>query len=175
MKIQHLIIIFCFFCTSLVFGEDGIDESSTVNAESSGSGPGFYTGAFVGLGPEMNLNSRKGIAAGAYISGGVEFLNHFALGLRVNYSTDFKTVSALEPAILFRYYMPLNGVFSGIFAELNAGVTSYFEYGNTYFAPLAALGAGWRFKFLKRWYVEPILRGGVPFTWGFGVCGGILF
>ena len=173
MKIQVLAMIFCIFCSFFAFGESET-EAAPEGAENPENGPGFYNGAFIGLGGEMNLNTRRGFSAGPCISGGFEFREHFALGLKANYSTNFDTVNTLESSLLFRYYMPLNDVFSGVFAELNAGLTAFFEYGDMYVAPLAALGAGWRFKFLKRWYAEAMLRGGIPFTWGFGVSAGII-
>jgi len=35
--------------------------------------------------------------------------------------------------------------------------------------PLGGLTAGMRLEIEDRWYLEPALRGGYPFTWGAGI------
>jgi len=155
------------------------------------AGPGIFTSAFIGLGPEINGNTRRRntvtnitgpntndfakFAAGGYVIGAIEFMDILALGLRINFSYDFKTITTLEPALMIRYYMPLKGIFHGIFAEAYVGTASFYEYGSAYPAPLAALGAGWRFKIGKRFFIEPNVRGGMPFTFGAGLTAGYLF
>ena len=133
----------------------------------------FYTGAFLGIGPEINAHTRTGFSAGGYITGGFEILNRFAFGFKLYISHNLDTVLTFEPAVIIRY-MPFDGRLENLFFEANVGSASYYEHGKAYPAPLGSIGMGWRFKF-NRYFVEPTGRFGHPFTWGLGVTAGRLF
>ena len=159
------------------------------------------TGWFVGVGPEINGNSdRISFAVGGYISGGIEFMYHYVLGLRIGYFTDrfsnriaeynskyksdpdfYSDVNTFEAVLLFRYYLPFNGIFSGVFVEGNVGMSSFSRMNldtnnrEARPAPHGGVAAGWRFTFFKHWYVEPLVRFGFPFTWGAGFMTGLKF
>jgi len=133
----------------------------------------FYTGAFLGLGPEINANTRAGFSVGGYFTGGFEILNKFAFGFKVFFSHNLDTVMSFEPTLFLRY-MPFEGIFSGFYTEVNIGSATFYEHDRTYPAPLGAFGIGWRIKF-NRLYIEPSARVGHPFTWGGGITAGVLF
>ena len=162
---------------------------------------GIITGWFVGIGPEINGNSdRIDFAVGGYISGGIEIMYRYVLGLRIGYFTDrfsnrfveyhsnykkdpdfYSDVDTFEAALLFRYYLPFKGIFSGIFLEGDVGMSSFsrmdLDTNNLEArpAPHGGFVAGWRFIFFDRWYVEPAARIGSPFSWGVGFVTGLKF
>jgi hypothetical protein len=131
------------------------------------------TGVFAALGVEANSNTREGAAFGGSLSGGVDLDNQFSLGLKAAFSSNMDTITALETAALFRYYLPLK--FSGLFAQAELGAVIFFENDSSYPAFLGGAAFGWRFNFYKNWYIEPYVRGGYPFIWGAGVLAGLHF
>lgn len=136
---------------------------------------GLYalSGVFVGLGIEGNANTREGFAFGGGLSGGVDLDHQFSLGLKTAFSSNMDTVTTLESAAFFRYYLPFK--FSGLFAQAELGAAVFFEDGENYPALLAGLAFGWRYNFGKNWYIEPSIRGGYPFAWGVGLLAGMRF
>ena len=158
-------------------------------------GTDFFYNAFIGAGPEINRNTRgkpkikydylhnpipdvyiPTFSVGGYISAGLEFMNAIALGLRVNLSHDLAITTTLEPALMFRWFLPFKGIFRGIYAEASVGTACYIEEDEPLasVAPLAAVGAGWRFRIGKHFYIEPAFRFGMPFTIGGGFAAGLL-
>jgi len=159
------------------------------------SGTDFFYNAFFGIGPEINLNTRgkpkirydyhnnpipddyiPKFSVGGYFCAGFEFIDTIALGLRINLSHDLAITTTLEPALLFRWFLPFKGIFKGVYAEANVGTACYIEEDEPLasVAPLAAIGAGWRFRIGKHFYIEPALRIGMPFTIGAGFNAGLL-
>ena len=160
MKIRLLCIVLLLCLTVNIYAEE-TSSTSTPNA------------IFVGLGPEVNANTRKGMAIGGVFTGGYEISSQFAVGLKTAYSHNLDTISALEPLAFFRYYLPLVPV--GPFLQVEAGSAIYFEHGESHPSFSGGLSAGWRFDFLQDLYVEPALRLGYPHMWGIGVTVGYKF
>lgn len=131
------------------------------------------SGVFAGFGLDCNANTREGVALGGNLSGGVELDNQFSLGLKMALSSNMDTVTTLEPAVFFRYYLPLK--LSGLFAQAELGTAIYMEDNKSYPAFLAGLAFGWRYNVGKNWYIEPSIRGGYPFAWGVGFLAGMRF
>jgi hypothetical protein len=131
------------------------------------------SGEFAGLGVEGNANTREGAAFGGSLSGGVDLDDQFSLGLRITLSSNMDTVTTMEPAAFFRYYLPFN--FSGLFAQAELGMSLFFEDGESYPAFLGGLAFGWRYNVNEKWYIEPSVRMGYPFLWGFGILAGFSF
>jgi hypothetical protein len=131
------------------------------------------TSVFAGLGVEGNSNTREGAALGGSLSGGLDLDQQLSLGLKVAFSSNMDTVTALETTVLFRYYLPLE--ISGFFAQLEMGTAIFFENNKSYPAFLVGAVFGWRYYFYKNWYIEPYVRGGYPFVWGAGVLAGLSF
>jgi hypothetical protein len=131
------------------------------------------SGEFAGLGVEGNANTREGAAFGGSLSGGVDLDDQFSLGLRITLSSNIDTVTTMEPAAFFRYYLPFN--FSGLFAQAELGMSLFFEDGESYPAFLGGLAFGWRYNVNKNWYIEPSVRAGYPFLWGVGILAGLSF
>jgi hypothetical protein len=132
------------------------------------------TGLFTGLGIEGNANTREGAALGGSLTFGLDITDIFAAGVKVTFSSNIDTVTALEPAAFFRYYflpLPL-GV---LFLQAELGATLFFEAGETYPSFYGGLGVGWRFNVWKGLYLEPMFRGGYPFAWGIGLSLGYQF
>jgi hypothetical protein len=61
---------------------------------------------FFGFGAEANGNTYDGAAAGGVYCMGIDF-NRYAVGIKTTISYDFETMSVMEQAGLFRYYLPL--------------------------------------------------------------------
>jgi hypothetical protein len=131
------------------------------------------SGVFAGLGVETNANTREGAAFGGGLSLGLDLNQQFSFGVKTAFSADMDTVTTLEPAVLFRYYLPLK--FNGLFAQTEIGAAIFFEDGNNYYAFMGGLVLGWRFNAYKNWYIEPSVRGGYPFVWGIGLQAGLHF
>jgi len=136
-------------------------------------------GGSAGISPEASGYSRKGVSFGGGLTLGIDLNDSFSAGLKTGFFDNFDTVSALETALFFRYYIPRLRI-DGLFAQLEAGSVVLFERG--YHENLEAfpsftggLSAGWRFNFGEHWYVEPAARAGYPHIWGFSVTAGIRF
>jgi hypothetical protein len=153
------------------------------------------TSFFVGLGPEINANSREGIAASFNLSLGLDFSRSFGAGLMTGLSDDFDKLSTLEFRAFFRYYIAAEVSFlsgfaaskqpgihalactetscfagnTGPFVQAEFGTSIFFEKNATTPAFLSGLTLGWRFPINANTYIEPALRGGYPTLWGIGV------
>jgi len=131
------------------------------------------SGFFVGLGIEGNANTREGAALGGNLSGGADLDSQFSLGLKIAFSSNVDTVTTLESAAFFRYYLPLK--LKGFFAQAELGAAIYMEDDENYPAFLAGLAFGWHYNIGKNLYIEPSIRGGYPFAWGVGFLVGLHF
>jgi len=131
------------------------------------------SGAFAGLGAEINANTRDGAAFGGGLSAGLDINQQFSFGVKAVISSNFDTITSLETAGLFRYYLPFK--FNGLFAQAELGAVIFFEDGKNYPAFLGGLAFGWRYNLFKNWYIEPSVRCGYPFVWGAGFWAGIHF
>jgi len=129
------------------------------------------SGGFVGLGVEGNANTREGAAICGNLSLGMNLNQQFSLGIKTTFSSNIDTVTTLEPAVFFRYYFPLKG----LFVQTELGAALFFEYGEIYPAFLGGLAFGWRYNVWKKLYIEPSIRGGYPFIWGAGILVGLSF
>jgi len=135
------------------------------------------SGIFAGIGPELNANTREGVALGGSLTLGVEINDILAAGAKVTFSSNFDTVTTLEPAGFFRFYfsrhlpLPL-GV---LFAQAEMGVSVFLENEEAYPAFYGALAAGWRWSVWNGIYLEPLLRFGYPVIWGIGLTAGYRF
>jgi outer membrane biosynthesis protein TonB len=125
------------------------------------------SGFFAGAGSELNNNSssKKSTAMGGNVVLGYDLNKSFALGLNTIYSYDMEDVSTLESMLMFRYYLPA----MSSFLQAEAGGALSETDGKKTPIPLGGLTAGVHLEMQDRWYLEPTLRGGYPFTWGAGV------
>jgi len=128
---------------------------------------------FAGVSAEANANTREGVAAGGGFTFGIDMNQHIAFGVKTTFSHDFDTVSNLETAAFFRYYLPLP--VHGLFLQAEAGGSFFFEDSETFPVFLGGLTAGWRFVFADKFYLEPSVCGGYPFKWGAGLTVGLRF
>ena len=124
-------------------------------------------GAFAGLGPELNADTRDGVALGGALQIGLDFERPFALGLKTGFFYNFDTVTALEMLSFFRYYFPLK--FQGPFVQTELGAVIFYEFKKAYPAFIGGLALGWRVNLGRLLYLEPSIRGGYPFAWGAGL------
>jgi len=136
---------------------------------------GLYalSGGFAGLGAEVNANSRDGAALGGGLFAGLDINRQFSFGIKAAVSNNFGAITSLETAGFFRYYLPFK--FSGLFAQAELGAVIFFENGKSYPAVLGGAVFGWRYNFVKDWYIEPYVRFGYPFIWGAGFLAGFHF
>ena len=150
---QKLFVLLIFICMA----------SNLSALEGLFTGAGFETGAF----------TRRGAAIGGGLMAGYEINPHFSAGLRMALLHDLDTITTLNIQGFFRYQLPLP--IDGFFAQAEAGIVMFFEAGETFPAFSAGLAAGWRFSFTDNWFMEPVLRFGYPYMWGFGVMAGYRF
>lgn len=151
---KHLCAIFCLF----------LAVAAGLPAQTNGS--------FIGPGIEASGNGRESAAMTASLILGVDINEIFAAGVKVAFSHDFNTVSALEPQAFFRWYF-LESRWRGPFVELQAGGTVFLEHGKGFPAFQGGISAGWRFDLGEFFYVEPSARGGYPYIYGAGVSFGV--
>jgi len=126
----------------------------------------------IGIGAEVNANTRSGAAAGGILSFGLELNDLFSAGLVTAFSHNFDSVFTLEPRAFFRYYLPFK--IDGLFAQAEFGTSIFIEEDSAYPAVSGGIAAGWRYLINQNFYIEPYLRAGYPFIWGAGLTGGII-
>jgi hypothetical protein len=131
------------------------------------------SGIFAGFGMEVNAKTRKGAAFGGGLSAGLELNRQFSVGIKTDVSSNMDTITALETAGLFRYYLPFK--LNGLFAQAELGSVIFFENRKNYPALLGGMAIGWRYNVIKNWYIEPYVRCGYPFVWGAGFLAGYHF
>jgi hypothetical protein len=131
------------------------------------------SGAFAGLGMEVNANTRDGAAFGGGLSAGLDINQQFSFGIKTAVSSSPDAITSLETAGFFRYYLPFK--FNGLFAQAELGAAILFEDGKNYPAFLGGAAFGWRYDFNKNWHIEPYVRCGYPFIWGAGFHAGYHF
>ena len=135
---------------------------------------------FIGFGPELNVQTRDGVAHGGGVFFGYEYNSRNITGIKLSYFNDLYTVHSLEILYFFRSYIPAlmwpeNS--NGMFLQGEGGVIVFWEHGKAY--PVGSLGIlfGWHFNNLitPEWFVEPAIRFGFPHAWGLSVCFGYTF
>jgi len=127
----------------------------------------------VGLGPEINMNSRENFALGVVLGFNYNLASSYAVGVTIAASNNLSGISVIEPAALFRWYFL--GRESGWFAQADAGGYFVFEDGEISTLFMAGLKGGLRMPFGTRFYIEPHLRVGYPFLFGIGAMAGMKF
>jgi hypothetical protein len=128
----------------------------------------------VGLGPEWNMNTHQGYAAGAGLVFDYNLFRSFAVGLSVIANSNFTVFTALESAALFRWYFWGKNQ-TGFFAQADAGVYLYMENAQTQPVFLGGLRTGYRLPLGQAFYIEPYGRAGYPFAFGIGLTAGMRF
>jgi hypothetical protein len=103
--------------------------------------------------------------------------NGVAVGARFMYGIDTKSIHFMELAVFMRFYLQGPEANTGSFVQLNAGA-AIFGFENAPTIPAKAgtvslgIAAGWRFPLgtnaVRRWYVEPAIRAGYPYSIGAG-------
>ena len=132
--------------------------------------------ASLGLGVEWNMNSRLNFAGGAALGLDFNLSQAFALGFTVTGSYNFFGIAVVEPAALFRWYIPRNDS-TGFFLQADVGAFLIFEEAETsqWVMVMGGLRTGYRIPLDLTWYIEPYVRAGYPFAFGVGVMTGVRF
>ena len=159
------LIVFLFFSFVIIPSTNAQDTGQTQSL--------FYIAPIVEA-----VYSRTGLAFGGGIAmNGGDSVN---IGVRVVYFVDTESVHALEVAVFMRFFIFRSHAESGFFVQANAGGIAFIR-NETVSLPTdigsfsAFLSAGWRFLFGRRFFFEPIIRAGYPYTIGTGVIGGVRF
>jgi hypothetical protein len=121
-------------------------------------------GLFIGFGAEANGYTINQAAFGGGWSLGADLNKYIALGVKTTFSYDLESLTVMEQAGFFRFYLPLKK--QGPFLQAEAGGSIFFEDNDSYLMFSGGIAAGWRFRIGKNWYVEPTARCGYPFVWG---------
>jgi hypothetical protein len=137
--------------------------------------PVFETG-FYGL---SNMAMGGGLAVG--------YGDRMAFGIKTVYWRDMDEVRALELNVLARFYFfseratVLGAGNSGLFIQFNGGPVIFAKGEDTISIPSdtvalsAGLSLGWRFLFGRYFFIEPAIRGGIPYIAGAGLSAGLRF
>jgi len=132
---------------------------------------------FIGIGPEINMNSREGFAGGIPINIDYQLpisALPLALGLTITMSSNFSDTTVAETTGLFRwYFMGMNH--SGFFAQVDLGMHILTERNVSLTLFNGGIRAGFRLPLGDFFYVDPHGRFGYPFFIGAGVLGGMRF
>ena len=130
-------------------------------------------GMALGPGVEWNMSADRKYALGAALGVDYNVFNSFAAGLNLSVSSNFSTLTAIEAAGMFRWY-----IFSenrrGFFAQADGGLFLYMEDVKVKPMALGGLRLGIRFPLGANFYIEPYARGGYPFAFSAGMSAGML-
>jgi len=132
---------------------------------------GYFSASF---GIEANLNRIDFLGVGTLLAGEYRVNDDFGSGLRLRTSYDFSRLLVFDGEVFLRWYAPAFGSVTGYLEGASgASILTVTETGSV-ISTLFALSAGARVNF-NEWYVEPFLRGGVPFIAGAGIAAGYHF
>ena len=139
-----------------------------------------YKKVSVGLLAEANKNSLEFIAPAVGFTFDYSIARKASIGARLSVSYDLheknNELVTLDTLGYLRFYIvSLSGEpVSGLFAELQGGVSSFFVNSNIKTVFNGGAGAGYRFTF-GNFYLEPELRFGYPYLFGSGISVGMRF
>ena len=133
----------------------------------------------LGAGLEMNLNTREGLAMG-YGAGLDRYFLYIKdrgvllAGVKAAMETDFSGISGTEVDLYLRMNLFKLGPGS-IFTQVSWGFCSYAEDEIQVRTMHTDFTVGYRFFFLRGFYIEPYVRTGFPFIFGAGIMAGHWF
>jgi hypothetical protein len=127
----------------------------------------------LGLSPEINMDTRRGLAIGGGLYADYAINEAWAAGIKAAASYNLDEIISVEPEAFIRWYIPLKWK---IHPFLQADLGAVFIWENTRMVPavLGGLSAGMRFP-LKHFFVEPYAGAGFPFLWRAGIALGFRF
>jgi hypothetical protein len=128
----------------------------------------------LGGGAEMNMNTKEQWAQGFVITVDRYVNQYLALGIRGATTNDYKGITDFDASLWARLYFFRFG-HGGAFTQMGGGFSSYQEEDRRNSAFFIDYGAGFRWFFLKGFYVEPYVQAGYPFQWAVGVIAGHWF
>ena len=127
----------------------------------------------IGLGIEVNMDSRHLFALGAVLGINYNITEMFAMGLSVEASTNFDHIRTIEPMANIRLYFYENNI-GNFFGQVDMGAFFFYEDGyDVYPMPLFGVRAGFRRTLGPLFYLEPSFRAGYPFALGLELMAGI--
>jgi hypothetical protein len=124
----------------------------------------------LGLAPEINMDTRRGIAAGGGVFADYAINAAWAAGIKAAVSSNFEEIVSVEPAAFVRWYIPLKWKVHP-FAQADLGAVFIWESDRMVPAILGGLGLGLRFP-MNRFFIEPYAAFGFPFVWRVGLAVG---
>ena len=133
----------------------------------------------LGGGLESGLNTRENFAMGfSAVIDRYLFGPHAAMGIKATMYSDFNTVTSSEAQLNFRLY--IHELWWGLFfTQFGFGAAFYTEETRNINTYLMDFALGYRIYiqkgFFRGFYVEPLMRFGYPFEWGFGLYAGHWF
>jgi outer membrane protein OmpA-like peptidoglycan-associated protein len=127
-----------------------------------------------GLLVEANANTRHGYGLAGGLIADFGLTDALALGVKVDYGTDFYDVSSFEALGFGRYYFLKTPLPFPLFVQAGAGLIILFEGDRRVFSVLGDGSLGIRFP-IKKFYTEQYLRFGWPTGFGFGLVIGYRF
>jgi len=158
-----MVIIILFILVSAVFSNEEIK---------SGRGDIWF-----GVNTDLSFYSTMALAYGGGFTLG--YGSGSSIGIRVTWLFNQEKIDTLELCFILRLYLRGSGFYSGPYLQLLGGPTFFNRDGFTIPSQKgilsAGLGFGWRFLYNDRWFVEPSIRAGYPYIYGFNVSAGVRF
>lgn len=139
-----------------------------------------YHRTSLGLRAETNINSIDKVAFAAGLVFDYSIIPEISLGLKSIVSKDFfqqnTSITTIETLASFRFYplAPAGKPATGLYAEAQGGATILLINTRLRYTFNAGIAMGYRFG-LKNFYVEPEIRGGLPYILGLGLNVGFRF
>jgi len=169
-KILLLVSIFMFLSVCAVFAQENEEEESP-KAKTRGD---FW----LSIGADTGFYGVSGLSWGGSFALG--YGTGSSIGLKVTWFFSPEELSTVEISFLLRFYLKGASAYSGPYLQFMGGPSLFnrkgdFSLPSNYGIVSAGLGFGWRFLFLDRWFVEPVIRGGYPYLVGVGVSAGVRF
>ena len=167
MKIKPLFIVLLFSIAPLYAEETG-------SPPAQGPDRGWDSFPYsLGAGVEYGNNTRTDYALGYSVAIDRYIYNRYtAFGIRGTMYNDFTSITASEAELLLRLYF-LDAGHGAFFGQLGFGAAFYREEDRQVNTYIMDFTAGYRFYvqegLSKGFYVEPYVRTGYPFKWGFGL------
>ena len=129
----------------------------------------------LGIGIEWNMNANSNHTGALALAYDFNFGKSSAFGVNMAACTNFSGFTAIQPAVMYRWYIWGIESHTGIFMQADIGAYIMLLNVDVFTNFLAGLRAGYRISLGSMFYLEPYIKAGYPFMIGIGVTAGLRF
>ena len=129
----------------------------------------------LGIGIEWNMNANSNHTGGLALAYDFNFSKSSAFGVSMGACTNFSGFTAIQPAVMYRWYIWGIENHTGFYMQADLGAYIILMDGDVFTNFLAGLRGGFRFPLASMVYFEPYIKAGYPFMIGIGVTAGLRF